>query len=189
MSRESRSLDTVLLHVFHTLAASGRSFSVGAIAFENNGMYDQLTRAGFTPAFDGEWCEYTLRTPLGVTCPCEPCQRRGAPKLAVDFMLVGHEHYILLKLKTFTSSSLTGLIEMAGIALGMPSHNVIGCHNRSCARAVYAFGAYDLETYELILPQDQLEGAKQEHAQYNACRQGNEFFIPSHCLRLPSVVV
>ena len=173
------SINTLLLHVFRTLAAAGRSFSVGDLALEDQGLYDAIIRAGGTPpsSFCFEWSEYTLKLPLTDQCTCTHCKTKSVPKEAIEFRVVGGK-YLQVRPKQFASSSFTGILEMLRTSLGAAGHTVPNCHNRTVERTPYSFGPYDEETYALICKGSALAVAENE-AYGRAGRSGNEFFVPS----------
>jgi hypothetical protein len=181
-ANESRSANTLLLHVFRTLAAAERSFSVGDVVCEDLGLCEALAQSGSRVVFSYnlEWQESILRTPLANQCLCSACKTQSVPKCAIDFKLVGKK-YILFRLKPVSSASLEGMMDALRCSLGGKAHAVRGCHNRSCEPGTYNFHAHDQETYALVCRD--FVNAIQEHKEYNNHRLGNEFFIPKQMLR------
>jgi hypothetical protein len=169
------SVNTLLLHVFRTLAAAERSFSVGDLALEDNGLHDAILCAGGTPEFREGWNEYALKVPLTDQCMCSHCKTGSVAKEAIEFRMAGK--YVQVRLRQYASSSFVGLLDMLSTSLGSPEHAVLNCHNRSMTRQPYSFAAFDKETYERICRDP--ARAEEENRAYSQRRRGNEFFVPT----------
>jgi hypothetical protein len=173
------SANTILLHVFRTLAIHGRSFSVGDLALEDvTGAFDALLLG--MPR--GSELEHELQYPLDDQCPCDACRAASVPKLAIRFQHAG-PNYVRIQPQPHLSISPSGLLLSLFAALGAPPvHAVVrNCHNRSIARVPYSHGAYDCDTYARICRD--VPAALAEWERYNRLRVGNEFFVPSEVVR------
>lgn len=175
------SVNTRLLALFRQLSKCGRSFSVGDVAFVDEGdLFNSLVESGLVGMSENAGL-VELRVPLENQCPCDACKAGARPKCAAEFKRLStpHKEYVLLKLKTFNAASLSGLIELAGEWLGMDAHAVLGCSNRSSGRRDSSFERHDRETYALVCPPERLEEALREYDEYARVRAGNEFFVPT----------
>jgi hypothetical protein len=177
------SANTLLLHLFRTLSALGRSFSAGDLAVRDDALdpsvLDSLLDAGGTHNFESDWGELVLRIPLENQCPCGSCREAAVPKRAILFRK--KMGYVQIKLRPLASDSIVGLLDMMWRALGVEDHCVPGCANRSVS-CPYSRDAYDRETYAKLFEKkpDVLAEALQELSRYNSsARVGNEFFIPT----------
>jgi hypothetical protein len=176
------SLNTILLYVFRELSSVGRSFSEGALAFEDEGLCDSLWKAcGYSDVPEGEWREMRLSVPVVNQCGCVMCKPNNRPKLAVDFRL--RYNYIQIRPRAYPGGSLNGLFDYALASLGVASEAKIGCHNRAVESKFYSFDAYDRDTYALLFSDDVKESLV-EHSLYNSRgRSGDEFYVPTRMMQ------